>query len=270
MKKTLKYLSILFILLFTSNVRAEEKTVFSLSNIKASSGGEVTITVNIKNNPKFELLGFKVYYDSSKLEYISCGINGFSNAMLKDCNINKDKDITFYALTMYTEDNKLMDDTGDIVDIKFKIKDNVKNDIPLSLDITDFGKTDTEPLDFDIINGKIEISGDIESKVVNEKDNLSDNITEKKDITWESSDKSVATVDSNGEVKFKDNGNVTITATDSDGNIVYEKTYLVNNKIKVNYTKYILIGVGVGVLIIIVVVILIIIKRKKKKNEKNN
>lgn len=268
MKKTLKILIILIILLFTSNVKAEEKTVFSLSNIKTSSGAEVTIRVNMKNNPKFELLGFKIYYDSSKLEYISCGINGFSNAMLKDCNINKDKDITFYALTMYTEDNKLMNDTGDIVDIKFKVKDNVKNDIPLSLDITDFGKTDTEPLDFDIINGKIEISGDIESKSVNEKDNLSHNITEKKDIDWESSDKSVATVDSNGEVKFKDNGNVTITATDSDGNIIYEKTYLVNNKIKGNYTKYILIGASC--LIIIATVILIIIKRKKKKNEKNN
>lgn len=267
MKKTLKYLSILFILLFTSNVRAEEKTVFSLSNIKASSGEEVTITVNIKNNPKFELLGFKVYYDSSKIEYVSCGINGFSNAMLKDCNINKDKDITFYALTMYTEEDKLMDDTGDIVDIKFKIKDNVKNDIPLSLDITDYGKTDTEPLDFDIINGKIEISGDIESKIVNEKDILSDKITEKKDITWESSDKSIATVDSSGNVNFKDNGNVTIKALDKDGNIIYEKTYLVNNKIKVSYTKYFV--VGIILLIIISIVILVIVKRKKK-NEKNN
>lgn len=264
MKKKILFI-IIVLISFSLNVEAAETTTFSIADIDASAGEDITVSVNMKNNPKFGLLGIKVNYDTNKLTYDSCSINGFDNAMMKGCDPNKDGDIVFYALTIYEEEDKLLDDTGDIFDIKFKINDDVTEDIPLELNITDYGETANTKLEYNLENGNIKLSNNIISESVNSKVDLSKEIPKeyKEDkIIWKSSNQEIATVDDEGNITFKKDGNVTITATTDDGEVILEKKYRSNKEIKDNnYKIYIIIGI----ILIISLVIFIVIKRKKKK-----
>lgn len=255
--------------IFTLPVFASDKTVFAVQGIEAAPGSKVTVLVNMRNNPKFELLSFSIPIDTTKVDFLGCEINGFDKAMMKDCSLNPKNEIIFYALTMYTEDKKLLSDTGDIARIYLKIKDNAKKDIPLSLNITDYGKSESEPLKYDVVNGMIKIRGNIETRYVDSSISLRNqikNLSEEK-ITWKSSNKAVAKVDKEGHVTFVGTGNATITATDSKGRIIYEKTYLVSEDIKEGKSPVLMIVIIVVVLLLIVGG-LFIRKKKGKKHGK--
>ena len=270
MKRVIKCLLLLFAGFMMLDVYASDKTIFTVKGIEASAGNEVTITINMANNPKYELLSMKLPIDTTQVDFLECGINGFDQAMLKECSLNPKNELIFYALTMYTEENKLMGDTGDILYIKLKIKDDVKKDIPLSLTVTDYGKNENEPLPFDVVNGMIKISGDIETTIIDQKEDLSKDVNKNSqgDVTWKSSDQEVAVVDKEGTVEFKKSGNTTITAKDAKGRIVYEKTYLVNKELSKDYTIYKIIGVIAAILITSVIVIIFL--RKNRMGKKVN
>ena len=205
MKKKILFI-IIVLVSFSLKVEAAETTTFSISNIDASAGEDITVSVNMKNNPKFGLLGIKVNYDTTKLTYDSCSINGFDNAMMKGCDPNKDGDIVFYALTIYEEEDKLLDDTGDIFDIKFKINDDVTEDIPLELNITDYGETANTKLEYNLENGNIKLSNNIISESVNSQVDLSKEIPKEYNedkIIWESSNQKIATVDDEGNITWE-------------------------------------------------------------------
>ena len=64
---------ILFILLliFPTIIFADEITTFSLNEVTASPGNNVTIKLNIQNKQSFGVLTARVKYDNTKLEFIN-------------------------------------------------------------------------------------------------------------------------------------------------------------------------------------------------------
>ena len=261
MKKIILFL----LLLFPTIIFADEITTFSLNEVTASPGNNVTIKLNIENKQAFGVLTARVKYDNTKLEYVNSEVIGLK-AMLKGTDKNQDKGVVaLYAINL--DESKLMKDNGDILKVEFKINEKATNDIPLTLEIVDFGVSDSKPLKYEINNGIIHIKNDVET--VNKdktetlydkaKEEIKDKDIEKDDIKWTTSDENVATVDKDGNVTFKDNGNVSIEAKDKDGNTLYVKDYYVKDKLN----KKLKLSTIVIIVITIITIIVITLRRKK-------
>lgn len=264
MKKIFIFL-ILILLIIPLNIYADNVTMFSLNEIEASAGNNVTVILNMDNKQEFSILTARVHYDNSKLEYISSELKGL-DAMLRGTDKNVDKGIVaMYAINL--SDDKTMKDNGNIMIIEFKIKDDVTEDIPLTLEIKDFGKDENTKLEYTTKNGVIKIKNNVATVEKNKTQDLMEEFneaikssTKKEDtVTWSTSDSNIASVDDNGLVIFKNDGNVTIEAKDNDGNILYSKDYYVKEKVNKNYhIKEIIIGV-----IVVGFIVFLIFGRKK-------
>lgn len=143
----------LFLFFFSSNVYA--KTVFKANDVNGKVGDRVTIKVNKSDNQEFLALGIKIKYDNSKLEFDDCTINGFRKAVMKGCNEN-DGVIIFYAIGI----SRMMNDSGNIYNVYFKIKNVDDNYIPIDLKVTDYSKDLKNTLEYDTIPGKIVLKED--------------------------------------------------------------------------------------------------------------
>lgn len=257
---------ILFILLMLPTIIfADEITTFSLNEVTASPGNNVTIKLNIENKQAFGVLTARVKYDNTKLEYVDSEVIGLK-ATLKGSDKNQDKGVVaLYAITL--DEKKLLKDNGDILKIEFKIKEKVSEDIPLTLEIVDFGISDTKPLEHKEKNGIIHVKTNVETVSKDKKETLYDKAKEeikdkeisKDDIEWTTSDENVASVDKDGNVTFKDNGNVSIEAKDKDGNTLYAKDYYVKDKVH----KKLKLSTIIIIIITIITIIVITLRRKK-------
>ena len=248
-----------------------EKTSFSLSDVSSAPGSTVTIRFNISKNPEFGVLTARVKFDHSKLEYVSGKLNAFSGASIKGIDKNKSKGlVAIYAISIGDK----FKDTGDIAVMEFKINDSIREsvDIPLEVEIVDFGVDDEQTLAYDVKNGIIHVNGAVDTVTQDSKESLTKKIKEKleeekknnDDVTWESSNDDIAKVD-DGVVEFKEDGNVTVQAKDKDGNVVYSKDYYVKGK-NVNKNN----NIVYYVLVIGIVIILfgLFIWRKKWKRKR--
>lgn len=261
---------IMQLFVFCNNVYAEEKTVFSMNTVTSSSGEDVTLKLRMDNNPKFGLLFVKILYDTNKLEYVDSEVVGLKKALIKGVDQNKQKNVVLYALTI--DSNKLLDDTGDILKLKLKIKNDCKEDAEVKIDVTDYGVDENTSLDYEVKNGMVKVKKNIKSIDISKNNDfsLAEEVKEKnlKNITWTSSDEKIATVDKNGNVHFKKDGNVTITARDGN-KVVLSKEYYGNEKIKkqLSISKKVLF-VAAGILLVFVILLISLFIRKKRKNIK--
>ena len=262
-----KIITFLVLLLFPIFAYAENVTVFSIDEITASAGNNITINLKMDNKQAFGVLTARVHYDKEKLEYVSSELKGLK-AVLRGSENNAEKGmVVLYAINL---SDGSMKDNGIIMVAEFKIKDNVTEDVPLEIEIKDFGVDENTPLKYETKDGLIKIKKDVQSVGKDKKENLKDEViknSEKKDeeITWSTTDDQVATVDEDGTVTFNGNGNVTVEAKDSDGNLIYSKDYYVKDK--VNNHKYLKYIIG-GVIALSIVIVLIILGRKKWKKRK--
>ena len=257
MKKIFLIISLLA-LFYTMDVSALDKSVFTVSSINANPGDEVTISINLNNSSKYNTIGMFIPLNTLMVEYVSCKINGFSDASMKNCGYNPKNEVTFYALQA---DGDLLNDNGNILDIKLKVKENITEDIPLSIRINSFDKN-SEKLEYDIISGVIKLNGEVKTTSVDSKEELGKEVDG--EVEWSSTNDDVAKVDSNGNVSFKEIGNTTIVAKDKNGKTVYEKSYQVNKKEKFSIIKYlIIVAILLAIIGIIYVIIIAIIKKKK-------
>ncbi len=257
--------------LFPLCVHAADETIFSINEVTASPGNNVKVVLNVKNSQDFGVLTARIHYDKTKVTYVSHDLKGLKNGILRGADNNTEKGfVVLYGITLST--NKLMNDNGKILEIEFLVNDNATGDMPLEIEIVDFGVDENTTLKYKKNDGTIHIKNDVtnvkpsEQKEVtnNFKEELKKNDVKDEDITITSSDEDVATVGEDGNIEFKNDGNVTIEAKDKDGNVVYSKEYLVNNHIsKVN--KKLLYGIGAGVLLLIVLLILLIRRKNGKK-----
>lgn len=265
MKKNL-FLLIMFFLI-PLNVFSKEIPNFSLNEVTAAPGSNVTVKLNLENNQEFGILTTKIHYDTEKLEYISYEIKGLKKAVLKGVESNNKGTIAFYAITL--DKTNLFTDTGTLLVLEFEIKDKTEDDCEIKLEVTDYAKDENTPIKFYSSNGKIKVNKKTESTTVDENMSLNNKIEEKKEVIWESNNEEVATIDDKGNVDFKKDGNVTITAKEKENkNILYEKDYYVKDKIndtKNNNNNFILIGKIIGLIIIAVIIFIIIRKNYVKK-----
>lgn len=256
-------------LLFPIMINADEKTIFSLDEVTASSGNNVTINLNLQNKQKFGVLTARIHFDNSKIEYVSSELKGLKSGTIKGTDDNNDKGlVAIYAISL--NQKKLMADNGNILTIEFKIKDDVSGDIPIELEIVDFGVDESKSLDYEKKDGVIHIKENVKTVPKKSDESASSDYkeeakkNEEDDITWSSTNPEIATVDEDGNVTFNNNGNVTIEAKDKNGNVVYSKDYFVKDKVKKNYPiKVVIIAV-----VTIIVLVLIIRRRHKCKKER--
>lgn len=260
-----KILFWLLLFLFPFCVHAADKTIFSLNEVTASPGNKVTINLNIDNKEKFGVLTARIHYDKTKLDYDSHNLLGLKNGVLRGADNNADKGlVVLYGITL--SDKKLMTDNGKILEVVFTVKEDVSEDIPLELEIVDFGIDENKNLEYEKKDGIIHIKGNVVNVKPDDKPSFNDDLKEElkkqdvdeNDIIITSSDEDVATIDENGNIQFKKDGNVTIEAKDKDGKVVYAKEYLVNNKKKISYKPFIYIGLA------IIAILILLIMRKKK------
>ena len=250
-----KIILFIVLLLFPIVTFADSKTTFSFNDVTASPGSNVTVKLNMKNTQEFGVLTVRILYDNNKLEYISDKINGL-DAMLRGSDKNNKKGlVVLYAINL---SDKYMKDNGNIWNVEFKIKDDVKEDIPLTLEIKDFGKDESSKLKFEKKDGLIKIKDDVVTIEKNKTDNLNEQLDKKDNITWSSTDLEVAVVDENGNVEFNGDGNVTIEAKDENGEVIYSKDYYVKENVKNSFPVWIIISV-----IAILIIIFVFIWRKK-------
>ena len=262
MKKILLSISLFLILPYI--VLAKDKVEFTLNDVNITNEKEVEINLNIKNNPGFGYLGLQVEFDQEKLEYVSSEIVGMKNALMKGADINKDGNLSVYALQV--SDKKLIDDNGTILKMKLKIKkDFYTTDINLTN--VSIGKDENQPYEFNITNSKVKMKLE-EKSAENDTKNLEKEVTEYikdenidyKDIEWSSSNENVGKIDQNGNIKFNKSGKTTVTGK-VDDKVVFEKTYEVKN------INYFIIFIPI-VIVLIIIAIWLIIRKRKKLNSK--
>jgi len=268
--KDMKKKILLFILLLLP-ISIKAKTTFLLDEVTASPGSNVTINYKMDNKEEFGVLTSRIKYDYSKLEYVDSELKGLKKGSFKGIENNEEKGIVaVYSINL---GDAKMNDTGTIATIEFKVKDDVTEDIPLTLEIIDFGIDEDTPIEYDIINGVIHTNNNTTTKSKNTKESLVEEFkkeVEEKDINeeeimWSSSDESVATVDENGEVVFKKDGNVKIEAKDKDGNVIYSKEYFVKDDVKNSNNNLLIPCIIGGVILLLVIIIIWRIKCKRKK-----
>ena len=262
MKKILVILLVFF--LSVQPVNAKD-TSFELTDERGMKGETITVKLEINDNPSFGILGATLDYDETKLEYKSSKIIGLDNAFMKDYD-NNNGQVMMYAFCI--DRDSLMDDTGNIFEVEFEVISEEVEKSKIKLEITDFAIDETETLNYTTKDSTITINRKTETVSSSENISLKDEIEgqDEEDIKWHSSNTDVATVDENGNVTFKNNGEVTITATSED-NIIFEKNYEVDNKGSNN--TLIIGGILVGV-IIIALITFYVIKRIKKNGKKES
>ena len=262
MKKILVILLVFFLSILPVNAK---DTSFELTDERGMKGDVITVKLKVNNNPSFGILGAILDYDETKLEYKSSKIIGLDNAFMKDDNNNNGK-VIMYAFCINRD--SLMNDTGDIYEVEFEVISEEVEKSKIKLDITDFAIDETETLNYTTKDSTITINQEIETVSSSESISLKDEIESETEeiVEWKSSNSDVAKVDENGNVTFKKNGDVTITATSND-NIIFEKNYEVDNKGSNN--TLIIGGILVGV-IIIALITFYVIKRIKKNGKKES
>ena len=257
-----KIICLIAFFLFSLNIVKAQEALFTIEEVSGIKDEVITINLNISNNPSFGLLGIKLNYDQSVLEYDSAKIIGLDKAFMKDV-AEEDGVLTMYALCI--DNKKLMDDTGNILQAKFKIISDTVSNTKININVTDFAIDETTTLDYKSSDGLININKAVER---NTKLLFSDEIKDQENIQYSSSDESIATVDENGNINFKENGNVIIKATLEDGTVL-EKEYVVKDEIpskeSSRYNLKIIIIIGIVILLILFTILII---RKKKHHEK--
>lgn len=269
-----KKLIFIMLLLFPIFAHADEITKFSLNEVTASPGNNVTISVNIDNNQNFGILTLRIHYDNTKISYVSSELNGLDNGQIKGIDKNDEKGlVAIYGITLSKK--KLMKDNGNLANIEFKIADDVTGNIPLTLEVVDFSLDESTNLKYETTDSLIKIKDNVETVTKEDKKTVINSLKEElkkkgideSNITIESSDNNIATVDEDGNVEFKKDGNASIYAKDEEGNIVYSKDFLVKKNIKPS-NKLIIPIVVVSVVLILIIILIILNRRKKCQKEK--
>ncbi len=253
MKKP-KFLSLLlvFVLLLTCSVNTSTEVLaisgdptITVGVAEGNPGDEVTITVALSNNPGICSIRLAISYNSNlTLTAVENGNIMSDNVFGKQLTANP------YYVT-WDESLGENDNTknGTLVTLMFKISESTKaGDYPVSVSYRsgEIYNLDLDDVDFDIVNGKVIVKSasapvpvtSIElDKTETDFDKgdtvqisatvLPANATDKT-LTWESSDESIATVDSNGFVTGVTNGTATITAKSKDGTVQATCTVTIN------------------------------------------
>ena len=206
----------------------------ALEDAEGEIGQDVSIKVLIDNNPGIWGMDLRISYDKNVLTLTSVDNGDFyQDAEWTKGNLNSDVYILSYEASGL---DNITIQSGTLATLNFKVSDTaVAGDyaVTASYNLGDIINVEFDDIDFNITNGKVTIKAKPVSAtgVTLNKNTLSlgtgesetliatvspDNATNKT-VKWDSSDTSVATVDSNGKVTALKKGTATITVTTEDG-----------------------------------------------------
>ncbi len=227
-------------------VLAADKTLFSVTSGKGSKGDVVSIYVKMQNNDKFGMFGIKLTYDKDVLSYEDGSLANLEKAYMKGISENNGV-ITIYALAL---DNSIVVKDS-LAKLDFKINDDSKEKVEIDIKVTDYGKDEVTPLQYEVKNGEIVINSnknknnskndETDKKQSNEnKDNKDSNNSNDSDVTEDK--------EGNEEKEDKEN-NLEDEKIDNNGDSDNEIDSKDN---KINYILMSIIGI-IGAIGIIVV-----------------
>lgn len=234
MKKTLSALLTASLVLSNSctlPIFAAEDPTFSASNAAGYAGEEITVTVGITNNPGIINCQLQAGYDSDILTLKSAVVKDYDATSFGPLNKNP---FTFSWSDSIHGNNT---NNGILTELTFVIDENAPAGtypITLTYDEDNVFNLDFDNVDFAVVNGWVTVEAPnvpVDSitvtptektlKAEGETFTLTPTVTPdnatNKNVTFKSSDTSVATVDGNGVVTAVANGTATITATTEDG-----------------------------------------------------
>ena len=215
------------------SVLAVSNPTISLEKKKAYVGGEVSIAVSIENNPGIWGMDLRISYDKTamKLTSVENG-NFYQNSEWTKGNLNAD----IYTLSYEAGGlENISTASGTLATLNFKINENaVPGTYEIKAEYTagDIINISFDEIAFDISNGSVTVENkpvpvtgialDRETASIGTGEALtltpifSPETATNKNVTWLSSDKTVATVE-NGIVTPLKKGTTTITVTAEDG-----------------------------------------------------
>ena len=219
-------ITLLLTILPINAIIAASKMTISLSSVSGNRGSEVIVNVNLSNNPGVRVLGGKVSFDRTKLEYVSSEVKSIENSKYTDSSYNESTgNITFY-LAANDSTSEPMTANGTIATIKFKIKDTASGTANMNISMDDVTINKGEYLtDYVEQGGTVTVKVPATGISLNKQSlTLEKGKSEKlvatvapsdatdKTVNWSSSNSSIATVDSQGNVTAKAKGTAVIFA----------------------------------------------------------
>ena len=236
--KTLSKRILAIILLFTmlvsslpiNSIIAAGKVTISLEGGTANRGEEITVNVNLSNNPGLRILGGTVSFDRDRLEYVSSEVKNLENVFQKNIDYNETTgNIVFYMASEQTESDPITAN-GTLASITFRVKNDASGvaNVNIAMDdvtinkgeyVTDYVTNDTTvtitvpPTGVSLDRESLTLEKGATEKLVA---TVSPSDATNKNVTWSSENSNIASVDSNGNVTAKAKGITKITATIGD------------------------------------------------------
>ena len=219
----------------TISALASTNPTITLEKKEAYVGDDISIVVSIENNPGIWGMDLRISYDKTVMTLTSVENGDFyQNSEWTAGNLNADVYILSYEASGFDD---ITTASGTLATLNFKIKDNAATgtyNVSATYNPGDIINVSFDDINFDISNGSITVKNrpvpvtglalDKSTASVETGDGtltltpiFTPETATNKNIKWESSDDSIATV-ANGIVTLIKKGVVTITATTEDGN----------------------------------------------------
>ena len=195
-------------------------------------GDQVTFTVSIdKVDVAIGGLTLKLFYDSAKLEFVSMEKTDVFSASDLDFTLQDDATSNWvnYAYTTAGE-GQAIGAKSKLFTATFKVVAATSGSVAPTLECTDFCDAELNDLEFTIAPATVTVPQGVTgvsldkttlTLAVNDTGKLTATVTPdnatNKNVTWKSSNTSVATVSADGTVTAKNAGTATITVTTADG-----------------------------------------------------
>lgn len=195
-------------------------------------GDQVTFTVSIdKVDVAIGALTLKLFYDSAKLEFVSMEKTDVFSASDLDFTLQDDATSNWvnYAYTTAGE-GQAIGAKSKLFTATFKVVAATSGSVAPTLECTDFCDAELNDLEFTIAPATVTVPQGVTgvsldkttlTLAVNDTGKLTATVTPdnatNKNVTWKSSNTSVATVSADGTVTAKNAGTATITVTTADG-----------------------------------------------------
>lgn len=134
-------------------------TAFRVKDIKAKRGDEIEVEIDLLNESNFVAANFEYKYDGSSLEYINYKIGDtIKGGAMSMVNNDKDSETVLIGYVAKPDGEKIVK-PGNVVTLKFKIKENLKSKkIENTFECTTLKEEDGTDVKYEVQQGKIEIN----------------------------------------------------------------------------------------------------------------